>query len=152
MKEEGLGSVFIRHLVMAVPWGIISILVFLIAVVIVKGHVKDSIQYGVQTAIHESFNFVKDKGVTAAVKNNIKKGIAFTAREAKCEIKNALRSPELKQRVKNAMQYAVSEALKQTNDFVFEKERFARVKNKVKKAIDYSGNALKEAESQAGKH
>jgi len=30
MKEEGFGRLFIRHLVIAIPWGVVFLLVFLL--------------------------------------------------------------------------------------------------------------------------
>ena len=138
MKENGLGNIFVRHLVMAVPWGIISILVFFVAIAIIKEPIKESIHYGVQTALYESVNFVQTQGTIAPVKNNIKKGIAFAARVAKCGIKKTLNDPEIKQQVKNGMRYAMSEALRETADFALNAETFAKVKKNVKKGVEFT--------------
>ncbi len=104
MKENGLGNVFLRHLVMAVPWGIIFLAVFFIAAVSIKQQVKEGVEYAIRTSIYETANLAFSSGVVIPVKQNIKEGIEFVARTAKNETKNLLKDLQVKQEVKEALE------------------------------------------------
>jgi len=103
MKEDGLGTLFLRQLVMAIPWGIIFLLVIFIAAAAMKQQIKESIQYGVRTAVHETVGFSYQ--MIGPVKQNIKEGIEFVAKTAGNELKDLLNDPELKQDLKEALEY-----------------------------------------------
>ncbi len=103
MKEDGLGALFLRQLVMAIPWGIIFLVVLFITAATMKQQIKESIQYGAKTAVYETF----DLGfkMVVPVKQNLKEGIEFVAKTAKNEIKDLLIDPQIKQDLKEAMEY-----------------------------------------------
>ncbi len=103
MKEDGLGTLFLRQLVMAIPWGIIFLLVIFIAAAAMKQQIKESMQYGVRTAIYETVGFSYQ--MIGPVKQNIKEGIEFVAKTAGNELKDLLNDPELKQDIKEALEY-----------------------------------------------
>lgn len=103
MKEDGLGALFLRQLVMAIPWGIIFLLVLLVAAVGMKQQIKESIQYGAKTAVYETFGL--GFKMAEPVKRNLKEGIEFVAKTAKNEIKDLLIDPQIKQDLKEAMEY-----------------------------------------------
>ena len=106
MKEDSFGRLFLRQLVMAVPWGIIFLIVLFIAVAGMKQQVKDGIQHAVRTSIYETSNFVFDYHIYTRVKQNIKEGIEFAAKTAKNEIKSILNDPQVKQDIKEALEYS----------------------------------------------
>ncbi len=105
MKEDGLGTIFVRHLVMAIPWGIILLVVFFIATVGIKQQVKEVMQYGARTAIYEAANFAFDYHTIVPVKQNIKEGIEFTAKTAKNGLKELLNDPQVKKDLKEIFEY-----------------------------------------------
>ncbi len=106
MKENGLGNVFLKHLEMAVPWGIILLLVLFVSAVGIKQQIKEGIQYGIRTSIQETANFANNYNVVVPVKRNIKEGIEFVAKTAKNEVKDILKDPEIKQDLKEALEYS----------------------------------------------
>ena len=103
MKEDGLGSLFLRQLVMAIPWGIIFLLVLFIAAAAMKQQIKESIQYGARTAVYETAGLSYQ--MIGPVKQNIKKGVEFVAKTARNEIKTLLNDPQIKQDLKEALEY-----------------------------------------------
>jgi len=102
MKEGGLGALFLRQLVMAIPWGIIFLLVLFIAATAMKQQIKESIQYGARTAIYETFGLGFQ--MVRPVKQNIKEGIEFVAKTAKTEIKDLLSDPQIKKDLKEVLE------------------------------------------------
>lgn len=106
MKEDGLGKIFIRHFVMAIPWGLIFLFVLIIAVAGIKQPVKEGIQYAVRTSIHEGRAVAFDYRTVDAVKKNIKESIEFIAKIAKNEVKGLLNDPQVKQDIKEALEYS----------------------------------------------
>ena len=103
MKEDGLGRLFLRQLVMAIPWGIIFLLVLFIGAMVMKQQIKESIQYGAKTAVYQTFGLGFQ--MAGPIKQNIKEGIEFMAKTAKKEIKVLLSDPKIKQDLKEAMEY-----------------------------------------------
>ena len=85
MKEDGLGRLFLRQLVMAIPWGIIFLLVLLIAAVGIKQQIKESIQYTARTCLYETAALAFDYRIVTTVKRNVKEGIEFLAKTARNE-------------------------------------------------------------------
>lgn len=106
MKENGLGNLFLKHLVMAVPWGIVLLVILFISAVGIKQQVKEGIQYAIRTSIQETANFAYSYNVVVPVKKNVKEGIEFIAKTAKNEVKDFLKDPEIKQDVKEALEYS----------------------------------------------
>lgn len=106
MKEDGLGRLFVRHLVMAVPWGIMLLAVFFIAQIGIKQQVKEGMEYGVRIVISETAKFANAYKIVMPVKKNIKEGIEFVGKTARKEIKALLNDPQVKQDLKEALEYA----------------------------------------------
>jgi len=106
MKENGLGRLFVRNLIMAIPWGIISLVVFLIVMVSIKQQIKEGIEYTMNNAIHGTVDAAFDYRVVTAVKKNIKEGVEFMAKVGKHEIKALLNDPQVKQDIKEALEYS----------------------------------------------
>ncbi|MBW2006116.1 MAG: hypothetical protein JRI72_16245 [Deltaproteobacteria bacterium] len=104
MKEDGLGNIFVRHLVMAIPWGIIFLVVFLIASIGVKQQIKEAIQFGAKTAISESRNAAFGYHMVVPVKQNVKEGMEFAAKTVKRELKNLLNDPQVKKNLKEILE------------------------------------------------
>ncbi|MBC8392140.1 MAG: hypothetical protein H8E17_06215 [Deltaproteobacteria bacterium] len=120
MKENDLGNLFVRHLVMAVPWGIMLLIVLFISAIGIKQQVKEGIQYAIRTSVNEAANFAFQYSVVVPVKQNIKEGVEFVAKAAskelregfefaaktaRKEIKGLLADPEVKQDLKEALEY-----------------------------------------------
>ena len=106
MKENGLGKIFIRHFVMAIPWGLIFLFVLIIAAAGAKQQLKEGIQYAVKTSIQEGRAVAFDSCTVITVKKNIKESIEFIAKTAKNEIKALLNDPQVKQDIKEALEYS----------------------------------------------
>ncbi|MBW1702147.1 MAG: hypothetical protein JRJ69_08865 [Deltaproteobacteria bacterium] len=105
MKKDEVGNIFLRHLIMAIPWGIVLLAVFFIAAAAMKQQIKEGIQYGVQTAVYETANLAFYPRVIDGVKQNVKEGIEFVAKTARSEIKHLLNDPQVKQDIKEALEY-----------------------------------------------
>jgi len=106
MKEDGLGKIFIRHFVMAIPWGLIFLFVLIIAAAGIKQQVREGIQYAVRTSIHEGRDLAFDYCTVTAVKKNIKESVEFIAKTGGNEIKNLLSDPQVKQDIKEVLEYS----------------------------------------------
>lgn len=104
MKEEGLSKIFIRHLVMAIPWSIAVLVVLIIAAVGIKQQVKETMQYAARMGIYETGNFAFDYEVVTAVKKNVKEGIEFAVKTAKNELKVLLSDPQVKKDLKELIE------------------------------------------------
>ena len=72
MKEDGLGTLFLRQLVMAIPWGIVFLLVIFVAAAVMKQEIKEGMQYGIRIVIHETAGIVHSDKIVSSVKRNIK--------------------------------------------------------------------------------
>jgi len=105
MKEDNLGALFLRHVVMAIPWGIMFLIVIFIASIGIKQQIKEGIQYAFHTGIQETANFAYRYNTVVPIKKNVKEGIEFVAKTAKNEIKSLLQDPQLKQDMKEALEY-----------------------------------------------
>jgi len=106
MQENGLGNLFLKHLVIAIPWSIIFLVVFFIAAVGLKQQIKEGIQYAIRTSIYESSGFAFGSDLIIPVKKNIKEGVEFLAITARKEIKALLKDPQIKQDLKEALEYS----------------------------------------------
>lgn len=104
MKENSLGQLFIRNLVMAIPWGIIFLVVLLIVSVGVKQQIKEGLQFAARTAISETGNQILDYNVFMRIKQNVKEGVEFTAKTAKNELRYLLHDPHVKEDLKGIFQ------------------------------------------------
>jgi hypothetical protein len=103
MKENGLGPLFVRHFVMAIPWGIIFLVVFLIVSIGVKQQIKESMQFAAQMAIAETSRVVLDYPVFSRIKQNTKEGIEFSAKAFTRELKVLLNDPQVKEDLKEIL-------------------------------------------------
>ena len=106
MKEDGLGRVFLRHLVMSIPWAITFLVVLFVAGAGVKQEVKEGIQYAIRTGVYETANFAHGYNTIVPVKKNVKEGIEFVTKTVGKEVKNLLSDPEFKQDLKEALEFA----------------------------------------------
>jgi len=106
MKENSLVQLFVRNLVMAIPWGIIFLTVFLIASIGIKQQIKESIQFATRMAISETSSLALSYPVFTRIKQNVKEGAEFAAKTAKNELKNLLHDPEVKKDLKEIFEYS----------------------------------------------
>lgn len=104
MKEGSLAQLFVKNLVIAIPWGIIFLLVFLIVSVGVKQQIKEGIQFAVKGGIYEAANFAVDYRTIVPVKQNIKEGVEFVAKTTKDELKKFLNDPQVKKDLKELIE------------------------------------------------
>ena len=103
MKENGLGQVFIKNLVMAIPWGIIFLIVLLIVSIGIKQQIKESMQFAMRMAITETSKVVLDYPVFTRIKQNAKEGIEFNAKAFSHELKGLLNDPQVKEDLKEVL-------------------------------------------------
>lgn len=112
MKEDGLGRLFVRQLVMAVPWGIIFLIVLFVAAAGIKQKVKEGVQYTVRMTIYETAAIAFDPRMVVAVKQNVKEGVEFVAKTAREEVQGLLNDPQVKQDIKEALEYSGEKLIK----------------------------------------
>jgi len=103
MKENGLVQIFIKNLVMAIPWGIIFLIVLLIVSIGVKQQIKESMQFAMRMAITETSKVVLDYPVFTRIKQNTKEGIEFNAKAFSHELKQLLNDPQVKEDLKEVL-------------------------------------------------
>ena len=96
MKENGLGNLFLRHLALAAPWGIISLAVLFIAAMGFKQQTKETVQYAARVISYGTLNAAEDYHVMSSIKKNALEIIEFTALKAKNEMKDLLKDPQVK--------------------------------------------------------
>ena len=72
MKENDWVGLLVRHLVMAIPWGIVFLIVMSIAAIGIKQQIKEGIQYAIRTGVQESANFVYYYQLVDPAKQNVK--------------------------------------------------------------------------------
>lgn len=106
MKENGLANMFLRHFVMAIPWGLVFLIIFFIASANIKQQIKEGIEYSIKSGIHEVVNVAFDNRSVIAVKKNVKEGIEFVAKTEMNEIKKLINDPQVKQDIKEALEYS----------------------------------------------
>jgi len=100
MKEDSLAQVFIKNLVMAIPWGIIFLIVLLIVSLGVKQQIKESMQFATRMAISETSRVVLDYPVFSRIKQNTKESIEFNAKTFSHELKSLLNDPQVRENLK----------------------------------------------------
>jgi hypothetical protein len=93
MKEDSLAQVFVKNLVMAIPWGIIFLIVLLIVFIGVKQQIKESMQFATQMAISETSRVVLDYPVFSRIKQN-----TFSH-----ELKALLNDPQVRENLKEIL-------------------------------------------------
>ena len=94
MNEDSLAKLFIKNLVMAIPWGIIFLVVFLIVSIGIKQQIKEGIQFASKVAIYETSNMVLDYPVFSRIKQNAKESFEFAAKTWRNELKAILNDPQ----------------------------------------------------------
>jgi hypothetical protein len=104
MKEDGFGRLFVRHLFMAIPWGIVFLLVFFIATLGIKQEVKEGIEFGVSSAISDTARFAFSGHLAGPIKKNINEVIEFAAKTAKTELKDLVHDPQVKMDLKELIE------------------------------------------------
>jgi hypothetical protein len=77
MKEDSLGNLFARHLVMSIPWAITLLIVVVVLGLGAKQQVKEALQYGARTLVYETVRVSIDKNVGTSLKGNLRYGIEF---------------------------------------------------------------------------
>jgi hypothetical protein len=103
MKEGSLAQVFVKNLVMAIPWGIIFLIVFLIVSIGVKQQIKESMQFATQMAISETSRVVLDYPVFSRIKQNTKESIEFSAKAFSHELKALFDDPQVRDNLKEIL-------------------------------------------------
>ena len=104
MKENSLGQLFVRNLVMAIPWGIIFLIVFLIASIGIKQQIKESIQFATRMGIYETSSLVLSYPVFTRLKQNVKESAEFAAKTVRQELKVLLNDPQVKENLKEILE------------------------------------------------
>ena len=101
-----MGSIFLKELVRAIPWGIVILIVLFISIGFWGQTLKNSIKFAQGGAIITATCLMANPEVAELVKRNIKEGIEYSLGVTKREVKNLLKDPQLKQDVKEALEYA----------------------------------------------
>ena len=103
-QKNGWGVLFLRHFVIAIPWGIVFLVVLFIAAMGLKQQVKEAIQYTAVQAMRESGALVRDGFIVTGIKQNTKEGVEFVAKTAGAEIKTLLNDPQVRRNLKEIFQ------------------------------------------------
>jgi hypothetical protein len=103
MKEGSLAQVFVKNIVMAIPWGIIFLIILLIVCLGAKQQIKESMQFAARMAISETSNTVLAYPVFSRIKQNTKESIEFSAKAFSHELKALLNDPQVKESLKEIL-------------------------------------------------
>jgi hypothetical protein len=103
MREGSLLQLFIKHLVMAIPWGIIFLVLVLIISVGVKQQIKEGMQFAARVGITETSRAVLDYPVFTRIKQNAKESVEFSAEAFGRELKVLLNDPQVKKDLKEIL-------------------------------------------------
>ncbi len=103
MKEDTLARIFIKNLVMAIPWGIIFLIVLLIGFLGVKQQIKESMQFAARMAISETSRVVLDYPAFTRIKQNAKESIEFSANAFSHELKSLLNDPQVRENLREIL-------------------------------------------------
>ena len=104
MKENSSGQLFVRNLVMAIPWGIIFLVVFLVVSLGMRQQLKESMQFAAKMAISETSSRVLSFPVFTRIKQNTKESIEFTAKTLRQELKGLLNDAQVKENLKEILE------------------------------------------------
>ncbi|MBW1716365.1 MAG: hypothetical protein JRJ77_11185 [Deltaproteobacteria bacterium] len=105
MKEGDLGRVFLEHLVMAVPWGIVFLVAFFVAMLGIKQEVKEGIEFGVSSAISETARFAFSGHLAGPIKKHINEVVEFAAKTAKTQLKDLVHDAQVKMDLKELIEH-----------------------------------------------
>ena len=106
MKGETLGGLFLRHLVMSVPWTLAALVAFVVCTVGVKQQIKEGIQFGVRMALYETVRVAYRFPGVATVKDDIREEIEFAAQTAGREVRALLSDPTVREQIREAVGFA----------------------------------------------
>ena len=77
VENEGLGRVFLRELMRAIPWGVVLMIFLLIFMAFVKQDIKEAIDFTAQRATIEIKDFISDP----EVKQDLKEAVEYTRKQ-----------------------------------------------------------------------
>ncbi len=100
MKEDSLGTLFARHLVMSIPWAITLLIVVVVLGLGAKQQVKETLQYGTRTLVYEVLRVSVGKNIQTPLKENVKYGIEFASKTAGNEVRSLLDDPAVRANLK----------------------------------------------------
>jgi len=103
MKENSLGQLFVKNLVMAIPWGIIFLVVLLVVSIGLKQQIKESMQFAMRMAITETSRVALDYPVFSRIKQNAKESMEFSAKAFSHELKSLLNDPQVRENLKEVL-------------------------------------------------
>ena len=76
-ENEGLGRVFLRELMRAIPWGVVLMIFLLIFMAFVKQDIKEAVDFTAQRARIEIKGFISDP----EVKQDLKEAVEYTRKQ-----------------------------------------------------------------------
>ena len=97
--DESLGLVFLRELVRASSWGIMTLVVVTILLIGGKQNIKEAIDFAFKRAIGEALAVVYNP----QVKQDVKEAIEFLSEQSSRQARYLLADPALKQDMKEAI-------------------------------------------------
>ena len=77
VENDGLGRVFLRELMRAIPWGAVLMIFLLIFMAIIKQDVKEAIDFTAKRARIEAKGLISDP----EVKQDIKEAVEYTRKQ-----------------------------------------------------------------------
>lgn len=100
MKEDSLGTLFARHLVMSIPWAITLLIVLIVLGLGAKQQVKETLQYGARILVYETVRVGIDKNIETPFKENLRYGIEFATKAAGDQVRSLLSDPAVQANVR----------------------------------------------------
>jgi hypothetical protein len=100
MKEDSLGTLFARHLVMSISWALTLLIVVVVLGLGAKQQVKETLQYGARTLVYEAIRVGIDENVGTTFKDNLRYGIEFASKTAGNEVRSMLSDPAVRANLK----------------------------------------------------
>ena len=102
MKEGGFGNLFLRHLVMSIPWAVTLLVAVFVGAFVMKQQIKEGIQFALATYGYETANLAYRVGTP--LNQNTREAIEFFAKTARKEIKDLINDPQVKENLKELIE------------------------------------------------
>lgn len=77
VENEGLGRVFLKELMRAIPWSVVLMIFLLIFMALIKQDIKEAVDFTAKKVRIEAKGFISDP----EVKQDIKEAVEYTSKQ-----------------------------------------------------------------------
>ncbi|HDI78313.1 MAG TPA: hypothetical protein ENF54_01590 [Desulfobacteraceae bacterium] len=96
MERESIGRIFLRHLAMAIPWGIVFLVIFGIATLTIKQNIKEGIEY--------TSNTLASKAIRVIYENKMMNKEIYGKTDLRETVKTLLKDPRIREEIEDLLE------------------------------------------------